>query len=1492
MQLYFRQIGLLKLMIGTEPRPKEMAEQADWDERSSAGYYLLSQSLELNQRHHIMHLLPEIDCGPKAWAVLKDLHAPTSVAASLMLDRELSMLRLSENEPVQPVLDKMRELYAKLAIAGITYPEQTKCLKMLSLLPESWLQFISGLSLPQNQSQWTLEWIRTKILEEDFRRYTLRGGDDSTSGYAMQGTWRDRGRGNRGRSYHSQGGRGTWNQRGRGGAGARGRGGHSNNDNSEPRLRGECWYCKEEGHPWFRCPTKPDWWTPWKQSQKGNGGKQPHGGANMVADPAEETSKDDRGMGNEERNAGQFYHVCDKDDSGTAVARAGEELHPLDMWVMDSGAAWTMTPRKDLLDAVRAPPISEVRSASGHAVKVAGVGRAAFRAPDGGLVVLKDVLLVPGLKANLISLRKLGQAGVSTTTNGSKTFKGLRGDRVLWDLHESRDVFRSMWQIPALIWESTKKELGEVKAGSGVQGECNAVSAAGVTVSARSGETDWETAHKRLGHVAMPLLQQLHKEEAVKGLKLSGQPNDTKCETCLLSKFTRFPFHGVAGKSKAALELVHMDLVGPFPVRGSKGERYFLTIVDDWSRLMWAYPLKQKDHAASTIRDDWLPFVERQSGHPCKSIRTDRGGGFLGGDLTAWLKKQGIEHQLTTSYTPQSNGVAERANRTILETARVLLIESGLGNSMWPHAVRHATVARNRVLTKVADDMWVPLERWLGKKPPVDMLRVFGCMAVAHVPKPYRTKLGASALWCVHLGLAAESKGWLLWEPSKNVLFDSRDVKFVENIMYGKWEKQPEARVTQQLEEITMHFDVSEPEDSEVTAPTASGTDEGSNEDIAADAEVKDPEQQQQEASKTPSLPKRRKQIGGGTKDWVKVKEWVNPTIYPARTRMATRKLLSSTNGGATTEQQEQAQGEDAVLFLGDDQESDDEEPAYCFYAPIQPPSMDHALAGPQRGKWLVSRDAEYNSQMENHTWDLVYLPNGKKAIQCKWLAKIKTDEKGEPSVYKSRLVAKGFQQKEKEDYKEVFAPTAKSPTLRVLLAVAAVRKWKVKQMDIVTVFLYGIVEEEVYMVQPPGYEDGTGLMLNWRSYRSSLKTSWKGLHSTEYFALCCTRPFHQEERWNNASRRQLPCPRCHHGEEQVSDSMCGRAVRDGGSHVRFQQTRSPLRLPSNSRRCRRHSQDGVPYSLRSLRVPCPTLRPHKRPDNIYGPHERHLPPSHRSFRFGVSRQHPRFQQIHGGTHRPSPHRPQHPSLFAKLSKCTFAQPSVHFLGHIISGKGISTNPSKIQAVADWTRPTKAKELMSFLGLAKYYRRFVHCFATICAPLTNLLRKDSLYTWSTAQDHAFNTIKQTLTTAPTLAIANPHLPYTIWTNASDIAIGAILFQDHGNGLQSLAYEFRKLQDAEQNYATHEREMLAIIHAIKIWHCYVEMQDVTVYTDHCTRQHLLTQPNLSRRQVRWLEFLEQYVPTLKIKYRPGWTNPADPLSCIPETPTTMMCLDCA
>ncbi|CAI7856029.1 unnamed protein product [Closterium sp. NIES-54] len=135
-----------------------------------------------------------------------------------------------------------------------------------------------------------------------------------------------------------------------------------------------------------------------------------------------------------------------------------------------------MTPCKELLDDVRAAPINEVCSASGHALKVAGAGRAAFKGADGKQVVLHNIPLVLDLKANLISLRKLAKAGVSTSTYGARTYMGQLGNQVLWDLHESKDVYRSMSQLLALVWHSG----GQAREVPSSQGECNAVKGVGV----------------------------------------------------------------------------------------------------------------------------------------------------------------------------------------------------------------------------------------------------------------------------------------------------------------------------------------------------------------------------------------------------------------------------------------------------------------------------------------------------------------------------------------------------------------------------------------------------------------------------------------------------------------------------------------------------------------------------------------------------------------------------------------------------------------------------------------------------------------------------------------------------------------------------------------------------------------------------------------------------------------------------------------------------
>ncbi|CAI7884317.1 unnamed protein product, partial [Closterium sp. NIES-54] len=399
-----------------------------------------------------------------------------------------------EGVPVQPVLDKMRDLYAKLATAGITYPEQTKCLKMLSLLPESWLQFTSRLSLPQNQSLWTLEWVRTNLLEEDFRRRQLRGGDDGSSGYGMQGSKRGGGHGFGGAGHGANKDDDSNDQQGGTGWGRGAKSGRGGKSGAGGKMKGSCWYCEKEGHPWFLCYKKPDGWTPRIVTRMAA-----RGGTRKTArswSPIRPTTT-------RRATAGE---------QGDASAKVGAELHPLDYWVLDTGAAWTMTLRKELLDDVRAAPINEVCSASGHALKVAGAGRAAFKGADGKPVVLHDALLVPDLKANLISLRKLAKAGVSTSTDGARTYKGQLGNRVLWDLHESKKVYRSMWQLPALVWHGG----GQAGEGSASQGECNAVGGVGVKVSARSGETDWATAHRRLGHVAMPLLKQIEMDGAVK----------------------------------------------------------------------------------------------------------------------------------------------------------------------------------------------------------------------------------------------------------------------------------------------------------------------------------------------------------------------------------------------------------------------------------------------------------------------------------------------------------------------------------------------------------------------------------------------------------------------------------------------------------------------------------------------------------------------------------------------------------------------------------------------------------------------------------------------------------------------------------------------------------------------------------------------------------------------------------------------------------------
>jgi hypothetical protein len=237
--------------------------------------------------------------------------------------------------------------------------------------------------------------------------------------------------------------------------------------------------------------------------------------------------------------------------------------------------------------------------------------------------------------------------------------------------------------------------------------------------------------------------------------------------------------------------------------------------------------------------------------------------------------------------------------------------------------------------------------------------------------------------------------------------------------------------------------------------------------------------------------------------------------------------------------------------------------------------------------------------------------------------------------------------------------------------------------------------------------------------------------------------------------------------------------------------------------------------------------------------------------------------------------------LYAKLSKCDLFKTSVEFLGHVLSSDGIRPDPRKVDAVSSWPKPTSITELRSFLGLANFYRKFMKDYAKLAAPLHELLKKDaSLDAWTQEHDHAFDAVKALLTAAPTLVPFDPDAPTMVHCDASDGAIGAVLTQEQSDGYHPVAYESRKLTTAELKYAIHEKELLAIIHVLAAWRHYLEGQRFTCITDHDSLKYINSQPQLSRRQARWVEKLQQF--DIDIKYKPGPTNVvADALSRRPH-----------
>ncbi|KAL0301589.1 UNVERIFIED_CONTAM: Retrovirus-related Pol polyprotein from transposon.6 [Sesamum radiatum] len=228
--------------------------------------------------------------------------------------------------------------------------------------------------------------------------------------------------------------------------------------------------------------------------------------------------------------------------------------------------------------------------------------------------------------------------------------------------------------------------------------------------------------------------------------------------------------------------------------------------------------------------------------------------------------------------------------------------------------------------------------------------------------------------------------------------------------------------------------------------------------------------------------------------------------------------------------------------------------------------------------------------------------------------------------------------------------------------------------------------------------------------------------------------------------------------------------------------------------------------------------------------------------------------------------------LYAKVSKCSFAQETISFLGHIVERGRIQMDPKKVRAIEEWWPPSDVHDLRSFLRLANYYRHFVKGYSEIVRPMTDLLKKTETWDWTPQCQVAFDNLKRTMVTDPVLALPDMSKPFTVETDGSDFALGEVLMQ-YGH---PVAFESRKLKNVERRYSVHEKELLAVINYLRLCRHYYLGSPFVVETDNTAVSYLMTQPKLTSRQARWQELLMEF--HFVLEYRAGSSNHvADALS---------------
>ncbi|KAJ9561604.1 LOW QUALITY PROTEIN: hypothetical protein OSB04_006764 [Centaurea solstitialis] len=511
------------------------------------------------------------------------------------------------------------------------------------------------------------------------------------------------------------------------------------------------------------------------------------------------------------------------------------------------------------------------------------------------------------------------------------------------------------------------------------------------------------------------------------------------------------------GKLRRSSHKTKLDPSCDKPLLG--GKKYILVLIDEFSRFTWVEFMKKKSQVPSIL----INLLKRLQ---VRVLRSDNGTEFKNSITEEYLAFVGITHNFLAPRTPQQNGVVERKNRTLVEAARTMLNAYGLPLTFWAEAVSAAYFTQNRSLVVKRFEK-TPYQLLHDKRPNVKFFHVFGCKCYVLNDREPIGKFNPKGDDAIFIGYSWDSVAYRVYILRSQVIVVSTNVtqdKFNEELK-GKAEKSPNATITNDLEQL---FHVWYEDDHDLDrASTSEPRASADNTKASADDQLE--ETPLSTVISGPSTSNTPSSISFPPKN-------SQPTILPDASLTPVPTIFYQVIPNVfdhipipdSLEEINSTSLKLLVILLKVSRPKQLLTIVYSLAFKTEPKKVSEALADPF---WVEAMQDELTQFERNQVWTLVPLPNGKVAIGTKWVFRNKKDERDVVIRNKARLVAQGYCQEEGIDYEETFAPVARLEAIRIFLAFAAHKGFKVFQMDVKSAFLNGKLKEEVYVKQPPGFE-------------------------------------------------------------------------------------------------------------------------------------------------------------------------------------------------------------------------------------------------------------------------------------------------------------------------------------------------------------------------------------------------------------------------------------